>query len=161
MKTIKDLDFIPDYIPSVKVIESSLDYQLGMMTSEYVIAVALPTLSTDSLQSNRVIEVSHELATKWKEMKETWFNSVDSHGGHDTKVFYSNLEWYKRNIEDKYLEDELVVRVPKISPGDLEGFAKGFEDALWNCDLSHYKYGELKQEDDISWATKIILKRDK
>lgn len=138
----------------------SLDWQLGMMTAEYVIATELPTLSTDMLKTRNVIEVSSDLAAEWKQMEDA-YNSLGYGNEGAEELFYANLKWYKRNIEDRYLEDELKILVPKISPENLEEFASGFETALWNCDLSHYSYSGFEQTDEIAWCSYIILKRSK
>ena len=133
-----------------------LNFQLGAMAGDYVVATQLPTLSTDMMQTNCVIKVSKELSDTWYEKDEKWSNTVNIQ--HKKKVFQENLKWYKENIEAVYLEKEIVVRVSRIEPTDLEQFGKGFEAALWDSDLSHYKYSEFIPNKD--WGdTFIKLKR--
>ena len=115
-----------------------LNFQLGVMAGDYVVVTQLPTLSTDMMQTNCVIEVSKELSDIWHEKQEEWRNAEDS-----SEKFEENLKWYKENIEGVYLEDEIQVRIARVEPTDLEQFAKGFELALWDSDLSHYKYSEF------------------
>ena len=133
-----------------------LNFQLGTMAGDYVVATQLPTLSTDMMQTKCVIEVSKELSDTWQEKDEKWFNTANRQ--HREKIFQENLKWYKENIEAVYLEKEIVVRVSRIEPTDLEQFAKGFQLSLWDSDLSHYRYSEFVPNTD--WGdTFIKLKR--
>lgn len=150
----KDWDATAKYDEVDSPLVEDLNFQLGVMAGDYVVATQLPTLSTDMMQTNCVIEVSKELSGIWNEKEEEWRNAEDS-----SKKFEENLKWYKENIEDVYLEDEIQVRIARVEPTDLEQFAKGFELALWNSDLSHYKYSEFVP--NKKWGdTFIKLKRE-
>jgi hypothetical protein len=44
----------------------SLDWQLGYLVGEYIVATQLPTLSTDMLKSGVVIQVEQDLEQEWE-----------------------------------------------------------------------------------------------
>lgn len=145
-----DSPLVDDYM-------EDLNFQLGQMAGEYVVATQLPTLSTDRIHTNCIIEVDQKLYDIWHEKEEKWYNTTNEQLR--TKIFYENLKWYKENIEDVYLEDEIHVRVSRVEPTDLKQFVKGFEVALWNSDLSRYKYSEFIL--NKKWGdTFIKLKRE-
>lgn len=129
-----------------------LNYQLGCLAAEYFIMKDLPTLSTDMLKSNNVIEVSEDLTKQWEEREAKY--------AADSTVFYENLKWYKENIERVYLEEYIEIRVPKVDPTDLKAFGEGFEQALWDCDYSHYKYVKMLPNKESAWCSTIKLKRN-
>ena len=141
-----DSPLVDDYM-------EDLNFQLGCMAGDYVVATQLPTLSTDMMHTNCIIEVDQKLYDIWHEKQEEWRNAE-----HGSGKFEENLKWYKENIEAVYLEDEIQVRISRVEPTDLEQFAKGFELALWDSDLSHYKYSEFVPNKE--WGdTFIKLKR--
>jgi hypothetical protein len=67
------------------------------------------------------------------------------------------LAWYKKNIEQKYLEKEISALVPRVDPQNTEEFQKGIENALWDCDMSHYKLKEVPPNNELDVRTEIIL----
>ena len=151
------------YRDSLKTISREVhseDYILGCEIGEYIVERELPTLSTDMLQSNVVIEVSEELSRQWKDKVEKLhkISYRDLEGDH-YKQFYKNLAWYKKNIENLYLEDEIKVEVPPTNPSNLEEFIKGVEGALWGCDLSHYSCKSVKG-DEHKTVKVVVLTRN-
>lgn len=141
----------------------SLNYQLGFYVGEYIILTELPTLSTDMLLSRNVIQVSEEETNLWNTKRKVWEDMLFLKDSDDEreKVFYENLKWYKRNLEEKYLPKTLKVKVPKVYPTDLNEFAEGIEAALWDCDLSHYRIAEefFEQTEEYAWCSYIVLKK--
>ena len=142
-----------------------LNYQLGMMVGEYIVALHLPTLSTDMLKSRTIIQVSEEETAEWEtlEKKEEPFYFISRSEEQEEeylKVFYENRKWYHK-LEEKYLPETIKVPVPRVAPTNMEQFAKGIEDVLWDCDRSHYKIKEgfFEQTEDIAWCSYIILTR--
>lgn len=118
----------------------NLIYTLGLIVGDYIIATSLPTLSTDLLKTRTVIEVSEELTKEWKKREENWWSNLDEDKKNGNKIFYENLDWYKKNIEEKYLNDELLVHCDRIERIlDKQSFIGGLNEALWDSDLSHYK----------------------
>lgn len=134
-----------------------LNYDLGWLAGDYVIATQLPTLSTDDLKTNVVIEIPEELAKIWNEKDELWLKETDKQT--KSKLFKENLKWYKKNIKDVYLEEEILVRITRVEPTNLELFGRGFEDALWDSDLSHYSFFEMVPNKEYG-DTFIKLKRN-
>ena len=143
-----------------------LNYQLGMMVGEYIVALHLPTLSTDMLKSRTIIQVSEEETAEWEtlEKKEEpyWFSDKKREEDEEgyLKSFYDNRKWYHK-LEEKYLPETLKVPVPRITPTKIKEFAEGIKDTLWNCDMSHYRIQEgfFEQTEDIAWCSYIILTR--
>lgn len=143
-----------------------LNYQLGTYVGELIVALHLPTLSTDMLQTNKVIQVSEEKAKAWKEMDDKhhdlWLSKGAPNSDEETtKLFYENRKWYMKNIEDVYLPNELKIQIPKVNPTNLEKFKKGLDNALWDCDLSHYDLDPefFVQTDRIAWCSIINLRK--
>ena len=71
-----------------------LNYQLGMMVGEYIVITKLPTLSTDSLKTRTIIEVSPEETEIWNKMKkelEPFMVGKDEEAYH--KLFYEGGIW--------------------------------------------------------------------
>ena len=138
-----------------------LNYQLGIMVGELIVSKYLPTLSTDSLQTNHVIQVDEELTREWEKLHTKWSDSLDKEGKeYSNALFYENLAWYKSNIENKFLKDELEIRVSNFTPTDMEEFKAGVDHSLWNCDCSHYSLSKVKEYMPGAWCRVIILKRD-
>lgn len=120
--------------------ENNLIYILGLVVGDYIVATSLPTLSTDSLKTRRVIEVSEELTKEWEEREENWWTNLDEDKKNGNKIFYENRDWYKKNIEEKYLDNELLVHYDRLERIlDKQSFIGGLNEALWDSDLSHYK----------------------
>jgi len=142
-----------------ELVPPSIDYQLGVMTGEYISVTQLPTLSTDMLQTPLIIEVSKELSNVW-ESKQKEYRAIGYGKEESNEKFYKNVAWYKENIENVYLKDVIEVFVPHVTPTDMEEFGRGVEVALWDTDLSHYKYGEMLPNQEYSVKSVIILKRD-
>lgn len=144
--------------PLVSEYVEDLNFQLGYLAGEYVVKTQLPTLSTDMLRTSCTIEVGKELSDIWQEKDENFDNAEGKE--HKTKIFYENLKWYRENIEAVYLEDEIQVRIARVDPTDLRQFARGFDVALWESDLSHYIYSEFVPNKGFG-GTFIKLKRYK
>jgi len=142
----------------------SLNYQLGLYVGEYIIALHLPTLSTDMLLTRTIIEVSPEETAEWQSMDKQLEPYMWGSKRHDKegyrKLFYENRKWYHK-LEEKYLPETLKIMVPKVYPTNMKQFAKGIEIALWDCDRSHYKIqdGFFEQTDKHAWCSYIILTR--
>lgn len=142
-----------------------LNYQLGMMVGEYIVALHLPTLSTDMLKSRKIIQVSEEETAEWetlhkKEEPFYFINRSDEQEEEYLKLFYENRKWYHK-LEEKYLPETIKVPVPRVEPTNINRFGEGIESALWNCDMSHYRIQEgfFEQTYEMAWCSYIILTR--
>jgi hypothetical protein len=146
-------------------VTDDLNYYLGLSVGENIVNNFLPTLSTDMLKTDRIIEVSEEETKIWEEIsaeytkKYLWATDkeVKEEG---TREFYKNLKWYKI-LKEKYLPKTLTVRITKVKPTNIIEFQKGIKEALWDCDLSHYKVidGFFEEGHEYSWCSKITLTR--
>ncbi len=126
--------------------KKDLNRQIGWLVGQLIISNDLPTLSTDSLKTNRVIEVSEELARQWEEMEDkrsTYYNKPELKEEY-RKYFYETLHWYKENIEKKYLPSQLRVHM-YFEFTDKKIVMSAIEDSLWDCDLSHYKLSDIEE----------------
>lgn len=125
----------------------SKDYQIGILVGENIVN-KLPTLSTDILKNYNVIEVSKELSELWDDKIKLWTKSFDS------KKFYENLIWYKREIEAVYLPKEINLIVYDFFGDEFnEEMVKGFKDSIWNCDLSNYVFNSA----EVSEITSVVI----
>ena len=121
--------------------ESTKDLQIGLLVGDKVVNM-LPTLSTDMLNSDFIIEVSVKLSDEWHNRNDKWIKSTRTADKElSSKIFYENLAWYKENIEKVYLpeEKEFIIRDYYLEEFNEE-MIKGFNEAIWDCDLSHYTY---------------------
>ncbi len=141
-----------------------LNYQLGLYVGEYIIACHLPTLSTDMLLTRTIIEVSPEETAEWEKLEKLyepyrWGEKRKDEEGY-LKLFYENRKWY-HVLEEKYLPETIKVPVPRVVPTNMKQFTKGIEDALWDCDKSHYRIDEgyFEQTNEYAWCSYIILTR--
>lgn len=142
-------------------VEKSLIYTLGMVVGDCIVDTALPTLSTDMIRSRTVIEVNEELTKEWDVRHDNWWNNREVDKENDNKIFYENLAWYKKNIEEKYLKDELVIHNATVTEYvDKELFLKGINDSLWHCDLSHYTAVDIEHTSFHDFGIFIKLKKD-
>ena len=116
------------------------DYQIGILVAKTIVKW-LPTLSTDMLHSENVIEVNSTLYNEWHQMYEGYYTNQKSNKVVGNKLFYENLAWYKENIEKIYLplEKEFIVRDYCLGEFN-EDMIKGFKQGIWDCDLSHFVY---------------------
>ena len=142
----------------------SLNYQLGMYVGEYIVALHLPTLSTDMLLTRNIIEVSPEETAEWEAMDKLlepymWGEKKNDEEGYH-KLFYENRKWYHK-LEEKYLPETIKVMVPRVVPTNMVQFAQGIKDTLWDCDRSHYRIEEgfFEQTNKYAWCSYIILTR--
>jgi len=145
-----------------------LNYQLGMYVGEYIVALHLPTLSTDMLLTRNIIEVSSEETAEWNELNSKYgplyisSKDPDKEAKEDarTRIFYENRKWYHK-LEEKYLPETIKVPVPRVVPTNMKQFEQGIKDALWDCDRSHYwiEEGFFEQTIDLAWCSYIILTR--
>lgn len=133
----------------------TLNEQIGLLIGENIVRDKLITLSTDMLKSDNVIEVDNNLSDIWKKMHDTCFKlSRAKKEDEYTKMFYENLAWYKKNIEQVYLPKEITYHSHAYYTNEKE-FIRGIELALWDCDMSHYRFHNIKKG---KYTNTIILK---
>lgn len=145
-----------------------LNYQLGLYVGEYIVALRLPTLSTDMLKTRTIIDVSPEETAEWEVLDAQYGPIYISDKDPDkeakeearTRIFYENRKWYHK-LEEKYLPETIKVQVPRVVPTNMKEFAKGIKDTLWDSDLSHYRINEgyFEQTPKYAWCSYIILTR--
>jgi len=142
------------------------DYILGLYVGEYIVANDLPTLSTDMIKTNRVIEVSEEDTKHHEMLVSKWINAhKDSNG--------VNEHWqphfdFMKELERKYLPHEIYCRVPKcVSVIDnMKEFKEGIRVALWDCDACSYKIEKdsdieiTEAKSELAWCDGIKLTLD-
>lgn len=150
---------------NTKKIINDLNYDLGLMVGELIVNNHLPTLNTDMVNTNQIINVSDEETKKWVEISEKNFkrwldNGMKNKDEEYLKEFYENLKWYHL-LEEKYLPETINVRINKIKPTNLKDFKKGINDALWDCDFSHYTVNDdfFDIGHEAGWCSIITLTR--
>lgn len=151
-----------------KIIEnkliSDLNYDLGISVGGIIVNRYLPTLSTDMYNTDTIIQISEEETKIWEE-KEKKYNSfpykkTPEQEEAQTRLFYENRKWY-HILEEKYLPETIDVRITKIHPTNIKTFGEGIEEALWDCDFSHYKISEgfFEEGHKYAWCSTITLTR--
>lgn len=136
------------------------DYQIGNLIGQTIVP-KLPTLSTDSLKTFNVINVPENLEDLWKIKRDKWHSLCRKDEEKATKVFYENLDWYKTNLERVFLPKEIEFIIYDFYEEEFsEDMGKGFDDAIWDCDLSHYVFSSAKIGDFTSTVTiKMVYKK--
>lgn len=162
-KTSHNKMYSPDLVEeTASVIETgkiNLNTQLGVMVGELIVAAHLPTLSTDMIRTRNVIQVDIDLARQWAILDAEYSEMIGKGREPLKKKFYENRDWYIENIEDKYLEDVLELKIPNFNPTNMTKFKKGVEETLWDCDCSHYRLDSVGNFYDYSWYRAVTLKR--
>jgi len=113
------------------------EWQFGYFVGEKIISHFLPNLSTDSMQSRKVITVSEEEAKNHKELSDKWFNISRNEKINDSEEWKS-LRDFNKMLEDKYLPNPLVCHLEPLNIIDEKMFKKGLISSLWNSDICSY-----------------------
>jgi hypothetical protein len=132
--------------------QHTLESQLGFYVGEYIYFRYLPTLSTDSLQSRKVIKVSDEDTVENQRLESEWIKSTKRDRSSDgvTEEWKAYLA-HNRMLGEKYLPHYLKCHVPQVHIENIEEFKKGLINSLWNTDLCAYSLKpeniEIKNDD--------------
>lgn len=122
----------------------SSDFQLGYNTGDYIIKNYLPTLSTDMIKSNRIINVSEEDILENKRLDNEWYKTTKHGGNWDGINENGDIEkWnllYQHNkmLEKKYLPNPLICDVGILNIQNINEFKRGLNISLWDCDICSY-----------------------
>jgi hypothetical protein len=122
----------------------STEYQLGYYVGLEIVHRYLPTLSTDMIQSNYVIEVSQIDSEENKRLEEEWF-STTRYGGewggkseNGNKEKWDELYDHNKMLEVKYLPHTLTCYMDVLNINDMNKFKEGIRTSLWDCDMCSY-----------------------
>ncbi len=136
----------------------SKDYQIGNLIGQTIVP-KLPTLSSDGLKTFNVIQIPENLEDLWKIKEDEWSDVTAPFGKNPDKekskeLFHRNLKWYKANIEHIFLPKEIEFIIYDFYEDEFsEDMRKGFDDAIWDCDSSHYVFSSAKIGDITSTIT--------
>ncbi len=139
--------------PPKVYISHSLEYQLGIMIGDFIISKYLPTLSTDSIYTNYIIDVSQDDTIENERLYDLWYNSNSNNS-------FQELSEHSIKLKNKYLSPILECYVPRISSVTNEqDLIKGINDSLWGCDCSYYTTDGIEFiNNDRIFNTMICLK---
>lgn len=152
-------DLVEETLSVIEPEETDLNTQLGVMVGELIVAIHLPTLSTDMIRTRNVIQVDEALTKEWEVLEAELKTMYGKGRAQLSEKFYENRDWYIENIENKYLEDVLELKIPNFNPTNIDKFMKGVEEVLWDCDCSHYRISGIEGFKDYSWYRAVTLKR--
>lgn len=113
----------------------TMDFQLGYFVGMHIVDRHLPTLSTDSVQTRRVVQVTQEEADEHGRLNALWF-SIRERPGDDVR--WANLRDYTSGLARKHLPARLECRLDPIRYDDEAVFKSGLREALWDCDACWY-----------------------
>jgi hypothetical protein len=137
----------------------TLDRQLGYYVGEHIVSRYLPTLSTDLLQSRRVIQVNDEDTAENKRLDKEWFNSCTHKSGDsgDNEKWNLYLQ-HNKMLEKKYLPNPLECHLGLIKFNDENEFKEGLKLSLWDCDMCSYDIEKenIKIEYDMEMGFTVI-----
>lgn len=137
----------------------TVDRQLGYYVGEHIVNRYLPTLSTDILQSRRVIQVDHEDAIENKRLDEEWFNScTHKRGDSGDKEKWNLYLQHNKMLEKKYLPNPLECHLGLIKFNNENEFKSGLRSSLWDCDMCSYDIEKenIKIDYDMEMGFTII-----
>lgn len=142
---------------------ASLELQLGYYVGEYICHRYLPTLSTDSLLTRKVIQVSPEDTAENQRLEKEWFSTC--YGTKSQEISPEQKEKWKAYYEHnkmlnvKYLPHTLKCYVPQVNIDkmNIDDFKKGLTASLWDSDACAYslKPENVKISNDEGYFTKI------
>ena len=118
----------------------SESYQLGELVGDIIYDRYLPTLSTDMLKSNHIVEVTDkDDLDKFHKLEQILDNSYTFNGG-DGNSTEAHKNWldHVNTLADKYLTETIECAIPMITPSNMEEFKEGLRDYLWQTDMSWY-----------------------
>jgi len=143
--------------------ELTIDHQFGYYVGNHIVSSYLPTLSTDMIHSNRVIEVSEEDTLENKRLDAEWFSTTRHMPNWDGEVDGSKEKWneyfqHNKMLEQKYLPNPLECHLGLLKINDMNEFKKGLSFSLWDCDMCSYDIKEenIKIENDMVNGFTII-----
>lgn len=130
----------------------TVDYMLGKYVGEYIVANHLPTLSTEYLHSNKVIQVSVEDTAMNTELHDAWVADME------TPENWRKYRAYSKELERKYLPPVLRCVLGLTKFNDETQFKAGLWEALWNCDMCSYDISpeNVKIEHDMYLEHTVI-----
>lgn len=136
---------LENYTPK-KLEPKSIEYQLGFMIGEYIVAEYLPTIDV-YCHTNHTICVSEEDKLESERLNKLWLKNYN-HGKNkdEAKEDWFNLRKFDMELEKKYLPHTLECRIYPIEVENVVDLKKGIRDSLWNCDRCCYK---IETDEDI------------
>lgn len=134
------------------------EYQLGYYVGLRIVDEYLPTLSTDMIQSQRVISVTEEDAAENKRLNEEWFDTTRTRKENGNKEKWNLLFNHNKMLEKKYLPNPLLCHLSPLNIQSTEQFKSGLRLALWDCDMCSYRIDpeDIKIYDDEDARFTII-----
>lgn len=151
----------------IELIESlTLEYQLGYFVGSEIVNRYLPTLSTDSMRSRLVIEVSEEDTEENTRLDSQWFESTRYGNNRDPLAEGPNWNLFhahNKMLSKKYMPDPLVCHISPLNVQNWDEFKKGLIEYLWDCDMCSYSLKPENieiSEDDGRHFTIIKFKLD-
>ena len=130
-----------------KIRSLSFEIQLGRFVGD-ILADDLPTLSTDLLQSKKVIQVSSGETIYINELYAQYFSTCQ-YGSNQIKnddntfgdkILWNTIRLEQRRLELKYLPNPYCkfIRPINIENMNMDSFKHGLMNSLWDCDYCSY-----------------------
>lgn len=140
------------------------EHQLGYYVGLRIVDRYLPTLSTDMIQSGRVISVSVEDSEENRRLNEEWFDTTRTGKNWDgvsksgDKEKWDLLFNHNKMLEKKYLPNPLLCHMTPLNVQNMDEFKSGLRIALWDCDMCSYRIDpeDIKIYDDEDFMFTII-----
>lgn len=116
----------------------TLESQLGYYVGEYIVHRFLPTLSTDPIQSNNVIEVDQDDTIEHKRLEDELFDRHNPNSDYVDSEKWSAYLTHSKMLDLKYRPHKLVCHVTPLNVENMKEFKKGLISSLWDCDMCSY-----------------------
>jgi len=124
----------------------SVSRQLGQYVGRFIAYNRMPTLSTDMIQGveNHVVQVNEDDTAELNRLDRDWHLSRSPI---NEKRRFGILLQFRNMLAMKYLDKTHKAYIPSLDTTQLDehDFLVGINEALWDCDFSHY----IVYEDDF------------
>lgn len=139
--------------------KSDINQTLGMLVGNEIVYRYLYTLSTDCLQTYKIVDVSKEDYEKYHTLDKEWEDAKE--GTEDKKEKWNAYLAFSKSLQKKYLPPKIECYFYNLDCiTDMDKFRYGISSILWDCDMSHYNVTNFDIEEDGKYHTKITLYLD-
>lgn len=143
-----------------------LNYMLGEQVGQLIVDNFLVSLSTEMVQTLKVIQVPQEEAEEYQRLSDShtqlWREkNMPNNDDECSQLFYVARK-YHHQLEQKYLPETIKATVLRVAPTNLKAFKKGIENTLWDSDISNYSLAKdfFIKNSKLAWCSYINLVRD-
>jgi hypothetical protein len=126
----------------IECLKLTLDYQLGLYVGLEIVNRYLPTISSDLLHTNKLINVTDEEQEIVTQLENDWFENHNNKEVLNEK--WNKFLFFNKILREKYLPKILKCYFEPINLNDEIEFKNGLIQTLWDCDRCCYSLDKEK-----------------